>query len=50
VLPVVEAASRGDLVMILLPDERHHDVWEQEIKDGIAEGNMILFGHGFSIH
>jgi ketol-acid reductoisomerase len=50
VLPVVEAASRGDLVMILLPDERHHDVWEQEIRDGVAEGNMILFGHGFSIH
>ena len=50
VLPVVEAASRGDLVMILLPDERHHDIWEQEIRDGIAEGNLILFGHGFSIH
>jgi ketol-acid reductoisomerase len=50
VLPVVEAASRGDLVMILLPDERHHDVWESEISDGIAEGNTILFGHGFSIH
>jgi ketol-acid reductoisomerase len=50
VLSVVEAASRGDLVMILLPDERHHDLWEQEISDGIAEGNMILFGHGFSIH
>ncbi|HLB22417.1 MAG TPA: ketol-acid reductoisomerase [Solirubrobacteraceae bacterium] len=50
VLPVVEAASRGELVMILLPDERHHDIWEQEISDGIAEGNMILFGHGFSIH
>jgi ketol-acid reductoisomerase len=50
VLPVVEAASRGDLVMILLPDELHHAVWEQEIADGIAEGNMILFGHGFSIH
>ncbi len=50
VLPVVEAASRGDLVMILLPDERHHDIWEQEIRDGIAEGNMLLFSHGFSIH
>src|SRR5664279_2656781 len=50
VLPVVEAASRGDLVMILLPDERHHDIWEQDIRDGVAEGNMILFGHGFSIH
>jgi ketol-acid reductoisomerase len=50
VLSVVDASSRGDLVMILLPDERHHDIWEQEIRDGIAEGNMILFGHGFSIH
>ena len=50
VLPVVEAASRGDLVMILLPDELHREVWEQEIRDGIAEGNMLLFGHGFSIH
>jgi ketol-acid reductoisomerase len=47
---VVEAASRGEVVMILLPDELHHDVWESEISDGIAEGNMILFGHGFSIH
>jgi ketol-acid reductoisomerase len=50
VLSVVEAASRGDLVMILLPDERHHDVWESDIRDGIAAGDMILFGHGFSIH
>ena len=50
VLSVVDAASRGDVVMILLPDERHHDVWEAEIRDGIAEGNMIMFGHGFSIH
>ena len=50
VLPVVEAASRGDLVMILLPDELHRQVWEAEIRDGIAEGNMLLFGHGFSIH
>ncbi len=50
VLPVVEAASRGDLVMILLPDELHRQVWVQEISDGIAEGNMLLFGHGFSIH
>ena len=49
VLPVVEAASRGDLVMMLVPDELHHQVWE-ELGDGIADGNMLLFGHGFSIH
>jgi ketol-acid reductoisomerase len=50
VASVVEAASRGDLVMILLPDELHHQVWEAEIRDGIAAGDMVLFGHGFSIH
>ncbi|HEY3020813.1 MAG TPA: ketol-acid reductoisomerase [Solirubrobacteraceae bacterium] len=48
--PVAEAASLGDLVMVLVPDEKHRQVWEGEIRDGIAEGNMLLFGHGFSIH
>ena len=28
VLSVAEAASRGDVVMILLPDEKQHDIWE----------------------
>ncbi len=50
VLSVTEAASRGDIVMILLPDELHRQVYEAEIADGIAEGNMLMFGHGFSIH
>jgi ketol-acid reductoisomerase len=50
VLPVVEASSRGDVVMILLPDELHGAVWNEHIHDGIAPGNLILFGHGFSIH
>jgi ketol-acid reductoisomerase len=49
VLEPVEAASRGDVVMLLVPDERHRDVWN-EIRDGIAPGNLLLFGHGFSIH
>src|SRR5919106_6070824 len=50
VLPVAEAASRGDIVMILVPDELHHDVYLNEVRDGIADGNMLLFGHGFSVH
>src|SRR5215469_14211853 len=44
VLSVVEASSRGEVVMILLPDELHRQVWEAEIADGIAPGNMLLFG------
>src|ERR671929_256894 len=50
VVPVAEAASRGDIVMVLVPDELHHDVYENEVRDGIADGNTLLFGHGFSVH
>jgi ketol-acid reductoisomerase len=47
---IANAASRGDVVMILLPDEKQGEIWESEIKDGIAPGNLLLFAHGFSIH
>jgi len=50
VLSVADAASRGDVVMVLLPDEKQAEVWESDIKDGIAPGNLLLFAHGFSIH
>src|SRR5581483_10319937 len=33
VLGVADAASRGDVVMILLPDEKQAEVWEAEIRD-----------------
>jgi ketol-acid reductoisomerase len=47
---IADAASRGDVVMVLLPDEKQAEIWENEIKDGIAPGNLLLFAHGFSIH
>jgi ketol-acid reductoisomerase len=47
---IADAASRGDVVMILLPDEKQAEIWQNEIKDGIAPGNLLLFAHGFSIH
>jgi len=50
VLDVADAASRGDVVMVLLPDERQAEVWNEEIRDGIAEGNLLMFAHGFSVH
>ena len=50
VLSIADAASRGDIVMVLLPDEKHGEVYEAEIADGIAQGNHLMFGHGFSVH
>ena len=49
VASVADATSRGDVTMVLLPDERQHDIWESEIRDGIAPGNLLLFAHGFAI-
>jgi ketol-acid reductoisomerase len=50
VTDVADATSRGDLVMVLLPDEKHGQIWREHIRDGIAPGKTLLFGHGFSVH
>ena len=50
VLDIPDAASRGDVVMVLLPDERQAEVWREQIADGIADGDLLMFAHGFSIH
>ena len=50
VVEPAEAAARGDIVMLLVPDERHREVWEGGVSEGIVPGNLLLFGHGFSVH
>ncbi|MFZ0040506.1 MAG: ketol-acid reductoisomerase [Solirubrobacteraceae bacterium] len=50
VLEPADAASEGDIVMLLAPDELHGQIWDGGIADGIAPGNVLMFGHGFSIH
>jgi ketol-acid reductoisomerase len=49
VLDVADAASQGDVVMILIPDEKQAQVWRDEIADGIADGDLLMFAHGFAI-
>ncbi len=49
VLSPLEATRRGDLVMVLVPDEIAGDVYDAEIRDGLESGNMLLFAHGFAI-
>ncbi|HEY1591952.1 MAG TPA: ketol-acid reductoisomerase [Solirubrobacteraceae bacterium] len=44
------AAAEGDVVMMLVPDELHREVWESSVRDGVDAGNLLMFGHGFSIH
>src|ERR1700749_2396156 len=49
VMDIADAASAGDVVMILLPDEKQAQIWREEISDGIADGNLLMFAHGFAI-
>ena len=49
VVSPAEAAARGDVVMVLVPDELHRAVYEADVAPGLDAGNLLLFGHGFSI-
>ena len=50
VLSPAEAAKKGDLVMLLVPDEIMGDVYTADIEAGLEPGNMLLFAHGFAVH
>jgi ketol-acid reductoisomerase len=45
-----EAAAKGDLVNILLPDEVQAAVYEKDILPNLKPGNLLLCSHGFNIH
>jgi len=49
-LPTDEAAKRGDLVQILLPDEIQADVYRRFVRDHLEPGNILMCSHGFNIH
>jgi ketol-acid reductoisomerase len=50
VLPTSEAAKRGDVVMLALPDTAQARVYREEVEPGLVEGNALFFAHGFNIH
>ncbi|PZP57191.1 MAG: ketol-acid reductoisomerase, partial [Azospira oryzae] len=47
---VPEAVKGADVVMILLPDEHHAQVYYDEIEPNIKKGAALAFAHGFNIH
>jgi ketol-acid reductoisomerase len=50
VLTPADAAAQADVIMMLLPDQYHREVFERDIKPGLAPGKMLMVAHGFSIH
>ncbi len=50
VAEISEAAREGDIVQLLAPDVVQAEIYHQQIKENMVEGNMLLFSHGFNIH
>jgi len=50
VMPMDEAASWGDVIMLLIPDQHHKATYEQYVKPHLSEGKALGVGHGFSVH
>jgi ketol-acid reductoisomerase len=47
---VAAAAADADVIMILIPDQYHREVYERDIRPGLAPGKLLMFAHGFAIH
>ena len=50
VATVAEASKAADLIMILLPDEKQADIYNESIKPYLSAGKVLAFAHGFNIH
>jgi len=50
VVPVAEAAARGDIIAVLIPDQAQPKVYREQIAPHLSPGKCLLFAHGFNIH
>jgi ketol-acid reductoisomerase len=50
VLPTAEAAKRGQVVIMLVPDQDQKVIYEKFVRDNLEDGDMLMFAHGFNIH
>ncbi|MFB9314193.1 ketol-acid reductoisomerase [Nocardioides plantarum] len=46
---VAEAVEEADVVVILTPDQVQRHVYAESIEPHLAEGDTLVFGHGFNI-
>jgi len=50
VYAISEAAEKGDMIHILIPDPAQPSVYNSEIRDHLSTGKILGFSHGFNIH
>ncbi len=50
VLSFADAAAKGDIIIMLIPDQHQKKVYDEDVAKGLKEGNALFFAHGFNIH
>jgi ketol-acid reductoisomerase len=50
VMEIPDAAKRGDIVHMLVPDEFQAQVYREQISPHMKAGKALCFSHGFNIH
>ncbi|MGM9649859.1 MAG: ketol-acid reductoisomerase [Butyricicoccaceae bacterium] len=50
VMTPAEAAKAGDIIMMLVPDEKQADIYKEVVEPNLEPGNVLAFAHGFNIH
>lgn len=50
VYPIDEAAKRGDIILMLIPDEAQPTVFKSQIRGNLDRGDILVFAHGYNIH
>ena len=50
VLTAAEAAKAGDVIMILIPDEKQAEMYAADVAPNLNAGKALVFAHGFNIH
>jgi ketol-acid reductoisomerase len=45
-----DAIKGADIVMILLPDEHHAQIYKDHVEPNMKKGASLAFAHGFNIH
>ena len=50
VYDIAEAARRGDIVHMLIPDEYQAQIYREHVSQQMKKGKALCFSHGFNIH
>ncbi len=50
VATAAEAAKDADIIVMLVPDNLHPQIYHESIEKELSKGKTLMFAHGFNIH